>query len=431
MKLIIIAGGKGTRLLNYKIPKSLIKIGGKPIIKHQIELAREYGINEVIVLEGYGGDKIVRQLGDGQKFGVKITHFKESYPLGTAGSLKLLENILHDRFMIFYGDLLANIDLESFMVFDSKTNSLATLIVHPNTHPIDSDLIEINGQGKVVNFFSKPHKPNLYYNNLVNAAIYILSPEIFNYIPEDKYYDFGQDLFPLLLKHKKSIYAYKTAEYIKDMGTVQRLRETRNDWMRGKVKSMNKKNKQRAIFLDRDGVINKYVKNLSHVKNFKLIKGVSSALKKINSSCYLKIVITNQPSIAKGFMTEKELKIIHSKMEYVLGKDGVYLDDIFYCPHHPDKGFVNEIAELKIKCSCRKPDIGMFLAARKNFNIDLEQSWMIGDSERDILAGEKAGCKTILIDQKNHSMYNADYIFPNLAQSVNFILNYDNNQNAI
>ena len=155
------------------------------------------------------------------------------------------------------------------------------------------------------------------------------------------------------------------------------------------------KNKQRAIFLDRDGTINKYVGFLRNINDFELLPGASDAIKMINSSGYLAIVITNQPVIARGEVTFEELDEIHNKMETLLGNDGAYLDAIYYCPHHPHRGYDGEIPELKIDCDCRKPKPGLLFKAAKDFNIDLSKSWMIGDDDTDVEAGFNAGCRAI------------------------------------
>ena len=134
-------------------------------------------------------------------------------------------------------------------------------------------------------------------------------------------------------------------------------------------------------------------------------KGVNElfeAIKKINQSGYLAVVVTNQPVIARGEVTYDKLKEIHNKMETLLGKDGAYLDGIYFCPHHPDSGFEGEIKELKIDCNCRKPKPGMLIKAAEDLNVDLSMSWMIGDGKSDILAGKNAGCKTALIGEDDY-----------------------------
>lgn len=186
-------------------------------------------------------------------------------------------------------------------------------------------------------------------------------------------------------------------EYVKDMGTPERFYQVERDFINGIIKDKNLRNKQKAIFLDRDGTINHYVGFLRRVNEFELAENSAEAIKKINSSGYLAIVITNQPVIARGETTYEELEEIHNKMETELGKFGAYLDGIYFCPHHPDQGYEGEVPELKINCDCRKPKPGMLLKAAKDFNIDLSKSFMIGDSDIDVQAGINAGCKSIKI----------------------------------
>ena len=143
------------------------------------------------------------------------------------------------------------------------------------------------------------------------------------------------------------------------------------------------------------------------------------AVRKINNSEYLAIVVTNQPVIARGEVTIESLKLIHNKMETLLGKEGAYIDAIYYCPHHPDNGFEGEITELKIECNCRKPKPGLLIRAAEDFNIDLSNSWMIGDEERDIKAGKAAGCRTVLINTGN---YGQDETASTLFEAVKLII---------
>ena len=187
------------------------------------------------------------------------------------------------------------------------------------------------------------------------------------------------------------------------MGTPDRYYSVCADYREGRVTGKNLKNKQKAIFLDRDGTINKYVGFLRNIDDFELIDGVAEAIRKINESGYLAIVVTNQPVIARGEVSFNELEEIHNKMETLLGKEGAYLDAIYYCPHHPHKGYEGERPELKIDCDCRKPKPGMLLKAAEDFNIDLSKSWMIGDGQNDIEAGINAGCKTVLIGDSNEN----------------------------
>ena len=416
MQLVIIAGGKGTRLGLKDIPKPMCPINNKPLLQYQIELAKRYGIDEIFILSGHLSQVIVNYFGDGSQFGLKIHHVVEPHPLGTAGSLKLIEDQLTDRFLVFYGDVVMDFDISSFINFDSQdTNTLGTLLVHPGNHPYDSDLVEVNSHNDIIGFLPKPHPKELLYRNLNNAAVYILSPDILRFIPEDQNLDFGKDIFPKLVSEGYRLRAYDTAEFIRDMGTPDRLKVIEKEVVSGLVTSLNKENPRKAIFLDRDGTINENMDIHPSVKNFNLLPGVAEAIRKINETHYLAVVVTNQPMIAKGFLTFQELENIHKKMETLLGNERAYLDRIYFCPHHPEKGFAGELTELKVDCDCRKPKPGMLLQAARDLNIDLTNSWMIGDNLSDIEAGRRAGCNSILL--------NKDF---NLLDAVEEILANDN-----
>ena len=417
MQLVIIAGGKGTRLGLKDIPKPMVEIGGRPLLEHQINLAKRYGIDEVFILSGYLANVIEDYFKNGENLGIKIHHVVEPYPLGTAGSLKLLEGKLKDRFLVFYGDVVMDFDLDEFIKFDkSHNNSIGTAVVHPNDHPYDSDLIQIDKYNKITQIIPKPHSG--YYKNLVNAACYIFSNEIFKYVESGISQDFGKDILPKIIKEDGVLYAYITPEYIKDMGTQDRFEAVKSDFLSGKIAKLNKKNKRPCIFLDRDGVINKNMDTNPKVEDFELLPNAAKAIKEINKSDYLAVVATNQPMIAKGFITFDEIDKIHKKMETLLGNDGAFLNAIYYCPHHPESGFKGEVKELKIDCNCRKPKPGMLLKAAEDLNIDLEKSWMIGDSARDIEAGKNAGCRTVSIKKD----LGADYIAQDLEGAVKQIL---------
>lgn len=433
MKAVILAGGKGTRLGLKDLPKPMVPVAGKPLLEHQLELLKKYNITEVIFLSGFMAEKIEEYFGNGDKWGVKITHIKEKKALGTAGALKQLESILDERFLVLYGDVMMDFDIQSFINFDKEDcNSIGSIIIHPNDHPYDSDLVDIDEDNFVKTFLSKPHPEGLVYSNCVNAAVYILSTKIFEYIPNDIACDFGKDIFPAVVKEGRDrIKAYNTPEYIKDLGTPDRLHKVESAFLNGSIARRNKKFKRSAIFIDRDGVIIEDADNLRKVEQLKLIPDVEKAIQIINKSEYLAIVITNQPVIAKGWLSFDGLLEIHKTLETLLGKERVYLDKIYYCPHHPDGGFEGEVKSLKIQCDCRKPNTGMIEKAIKEFNIDLSTSFFIGDTTTDIQTGINVGVKTILVKTGyagNDEKYNVrpDFEAKNLHEAVNLIMNYDN-----
>ncbi|MCI8752621.1 MAG: D-glycero-beta-D-manno-heptose 1,7-bisphosphate 7-phosphatase [Lachnospiraceae bacterium] len=428
MEAVIMAGGKGTRLQSVAkdIPKPMIKILGKPLLEYQIDSLRESGIDNIILIIGYLGNIIQEYFADGTKFGVNIQYIIEEKPLGTAGALYYLKEKIQGDFVFVFGDLLLDIDWNRFVGFHKKNNGLITLYGHPNSHPYDSDVIVSDENNRVIKIEPKNIKRDFYYHNFVNAGIYCMSSIILDAVKNPEKTDLEKKIITEEI-NKGRVYAYRSTEYIKDIGTPKRLNSAYQDIKNGLLKNKNLKNKQKAIFLDRDGTINVLNGFLSNIDDFEFLPGIAEAIKKINNSEYLVIVATNQPVVARGECTLEKLEQIHMKMELELGKQGAYLDDLFYCPHHPDKGYKGENIEFKIDCNCRKPKTGMLKQAANKYNIDLKQSWFIGDTTMDIKTGINAGTKTILVNTGEAGLdkkYNVvpDYNFENLLQAVDFIL---------
>jgi D-glycero-D-manno-heptose 1,7-bisphosphate phosphatase len=401
MKTVIMAGGKGTRIASVApdIPKPMISVCGKPILEYQINCLKKNGLKDILIVTGHLGHIIKDYFNDGSKFDCNITYYTEKNPLGTAGALYKIKDTLTDDFVLLNGDIIFDINFQKLSDFHTHNRALSTLVTHPNNHPYDSALLITDTENRIIKWINK-EEPRQYYPNLVNAGIHILSKKILEsaYINSEKA-DLDRDILkPLISSH--NIFSYKTPEYIKDMGTPDRYEQVIEDIKNGIVAKKNLIKPQRAIFLDRDGTINKSNGFVLNPDDFELIEGAAGAISLINHNGYLAIVITNQPAIARGELSFEELRRIHDKMETELGKSGAWLDDIFFCPHHPDKGFPGERSEYKIDCECRKPKPGMIIEAAKKYNIDLSKSYMAGDSRRDIQAALRAGCTPILITGK-------------------------------
>ncbi len=427
MKAVIQAGGKGTRLARYtgELPKPLLKIGDKSILEHQIDLLKRYNIKDIIIIVSYLKEIIMDKFGDGKASGVNIQYFEEEQPLGTVGGIKEIEHLLDDDFIVCYSDIMINMDLQRFIKFHKDRNSMCTLVVHPNDHPYDSDLIETEKDSRVIAVYPKPHEKGKYYRNLVNAGVYILSPSIFGYLPKGRKADFGRDIFPVIYKDIM-MYGYNTFEYLKDTGTPERLEQVREDYKSGKIHRLNFENKQKAIFMDRDGVTNTERDLIYRPGDMELFGYTPEAIREINKSDYLAIIVSNQSVIARNLCTIDELEYIHKKIETELGSSHSKLDAIYYCPHHPDKGYPEERAEYKIDCECRKPKTGMFRQAANDFNIDLSVSWMIGDAERDVIAGKNAGCITVGVMTGygvKKTAVKPEFFFRDLLEAARFIVN--------
>lgn len=432
MKTILMAGGKGTRISSIAsdIPKPMIQIDGRSVLEREIECLRDQGFTDIIITVSHLADKIINYFGDGSQFGVSIEYFIEETPLGNAGALFKLRDKLTEDFLLLNADAVFDIDFNRFVSYHKERGGLVTLFTHPNSHPYDSGVLIADEHGAVERWLTKEDQRPQWYHNRVNAGLHVINPAAIDLVQIDSNLvgtevdgkPFKVDLDRQILKPlcgTGKIFCYNSPEYVKDMGTPDRYQAVCSDYREGRVQSKNLRNKQKAIFLDRDGTINKYVGFLRDIDDFELLPGVSDAIKMINSSGYLAIVVTNQPVIARGEVSFEELQDIHNKMETLLGNDGAYLDAIYYCPHHPHKGYDGEIKDLKIECECRKPKPGMINKAALDFNIDLSESWMIGDGENDILSGKAAGCKTILIGNED---FGQDFSVDSLLGAISLVL---------
>lgn len=408
MKVVIMAGGRGTRIATVArdIPKPMILIEGKPVLEHEIEGLREQGFTDILITVGHLARAIMEYFGDGsgvspatgKPFGVHIEYYVEQVPLGNAGALLKLCDKLTEDFLLLNGDVIFDVDFQRMVTFHKTRGGLATLLTHPNDHPYDSGLILTDERNAVIRWLTKEDTRPQWYRNRVNAGVHVVSPKLLKQEFDTVKVDLDRQLLKPL-SGKGVMYCYDSPEYVKDIGTPERYAQTCVDFQIGRVRARNLRNRQKAIFLDRDGTINVYKGFLRDIDDFELLPGVAEAIRGINQSGYLTIVVTNQPVIARGEVTEEELRTIHNKMETLLGMEGAYIDALYYCPHHPHKGYKGEVPTLKIDCNCRKPKPGMLLQAAADYNIDLQQSWMIGDGENDILAGQAAGCHTILISE--------------------------------
>lgn len=394
------AGGKGTRLkslTNDEIPKPMVMVAGKPILLWQVETLKSNGVDEIIMITGHLGEKIREYFGDGSKFEIPISYYQETEPLGTAGALALIQDRLQDTFVLAFGDVIFDIDVVRMLEFHREKKSKLTLFVHPNSHPYDSDLVLTDADKALTGFLRKNEPRDESYKNLVNAGFYIVDREMCKEIPQGTKTDLEKNLIAEHITSRKDIYAYRSGEYIKDAGTPERIADVEKDIENGIVRAKNLNNKQKAIFLDRDGTINVYKGLLCKKEDMELESRVSEAIRLINRSEYLVFVVTNQPVVARNMCSIEDVGNIHDRMETLLGEDGAYLDDIEFCPHHPDKGYPEENPVYKIMCECRKPKTGMIDRLALRYNIDLKKSWMIGDSTMDIQTGINAGLHTALV----------------------------------
>jgi histidinol-phosphate phosphatase family protein len=428
VQVVILAGGLGTRLREHTqtLPKPMVTIGERSNLEHQILLARSHGFTSVLLLVSHLSDRIESYFGRGERFGVEISYCAEDPPLGTAGALHHAGPLLQDRFLVLYGDIFIDCDLSRLWAHHSDSRALATLVVHPNDHPDDSDLVEADADGMISAIYPKPRPENQYLPNKVNAGVAVIERDILAMIPPGRHLDLARDIFPALARNGR-LKAYHSAEYFKDFGTPDRLAHVRSDFESGKTARLSRSYLRPAVFLDRDGVINKEVSHLSNPAQMELISGAAESIQRLNEAGYLVIVVTNQPVVARGECSLDALRLIHNKMETLLGRERAWIDALYFCPHHPDKGFAGEVPELKFDCACRKPKTGMFDRAVRDWNISLADSYCVGDSCRDIVAARRMGIVAIGVKTGSgcrdcDALDSPDWLVDDLGRAVDTIL---------
>jgi histidinol-phosphate phosphatase family protein len=433
---IILAGGKGTRLKERlgDLPKPMIPIAGKPLLEHQLELCARHGFADILFFTCHRADLIEQHFGNGHRWNVRIRHILEKEPLGTAGAVLSGFPELAEQFVVLYGDTMVNVDLERLWQAHGQAGADATLFLHPNDHPLDSDLVETDAHSRVVAFHHRPHPPGVWRQNLVNAGLYVLEKSALAPLHASRItlhapsiLDFGKDLFPEMLGRGARLLGYNSPEFIKDIGTPARYDRICAQFAAGIVQRSSLRTPQRAVFLDRDGTLIPDRDCLRTAEELELFPGVADAIHELNQGGWRVVVATNQPVVAKGWCSEAELQRIHNKLETLLGLEHAFLDRIYYCPHHPQKGFPGERPELKVDCECRKPGTGMIRQAADALNIDLAESWMIGDTTTDIQTARNAGLRSILVrtgSAGGDGKYpvQPDFVFDTLAQAVDFIV---------
>lgn len=430
-EVLILAGGFGTRMSSMfpDLPKPLIPVGGMPVLEHQLLECKKYGVTRILILLHHGADQIMEYFGDGAEYNLELTYEVEQEPLGTGGAMLSVLDLMQDTFMVMYADVFSEVNLLDFATTHSHGDSSVTVVAHPNSHPHDSDLLIIDRDQRVLHISAHPHDRTQPIRNMVNAALYIFDKSVLQTLTmcSSTRFDIAQDLLPLLLADNIFVKAYVTLEYLKDMGTPDRLLAVERDIRYGVPQARSTRQKRLAVFFDRDGTLNEEVGYITSPRQIRMLPGASEAVARVNKSKYVAIGTTNQPVVARGDLSVSGLERLLSHMDFELGYGGAYLDKLYYCPHHPDKGYPGEVEELKFKCECRKPAPGMFQQAAKDADIDLFNSWVIGDRTADLRAAETIGARSVLVqtgaagaDLKYPTR--PSFVAPDVKSAVNFIL---------
>ena len=396
--VVILAGGYGTRSGNINIPKSLHLINKQPILYHQLlQIQNSLPGSTVKIVTGFKSELIEEYINSilPEFYSLEISILRENLPSGTTAALKLAAAEVSEKyFILILGDIYFHLSLSNLLEEWRNNEYLALFVSHPNNHPSDSDrIITQLDNSKIYEFIPKNQSTEAL--NLVTAGISILDRFFALDLPS-QIPDFVSATFSRL-EHLERVRSRTVTNYIADCGTPSRKSRVELDLENGVVERRSK-NQKSAVFLDLDGTLiaNQTVKN-AHSK-IHIDRETGALIRRLNSSGVPLILITNQPGIAKGFFHEIDFLRFRISLDRELSHLGAFIDDIFLCPHHPESGWEGERRVLKIKCTCRKPEPGLFYQAAKVHEISLKSSFFAGDDSRDEECAAKVGVTFKRID---------------------------------
>ncbi len=403
---VVIAGGLGTRLRDYapQLPKCLNRVGDFTLLEQTCAIFSESGFKKVHLLLGHLSEAIVSEIPVlSRKFLLNITFSIEQQPLGTGGGLLSSLNMLDSQFVLTYGDLYLDADLRHFSNLFEKSDCDFAQLIHPTNHMHDSDLIKVDSSSSIFGYALKPRAKDSQIRNRANSGVYAFKKEtLLKYPHAGKKVDLDKEILPNLIAEKKRGLAIRNLGYVRDAGTIERISRIKEDIRTGLTRARLKP----AVFLDRDGTINKSRGYISQPAQIELYEDVPRAIKQFNELGFWVIVITNQPVVARGEASMEDLESVHARIDSLLSANDAYIDEYYVCPHHPHKGYVGEVTALKIECGCRKPKTGLLERACKEYPIDLSKSFFFGDSEIDMIAAKSFNIKHALITRESAPIVN-------------------------
>ena len=382
-EIVIMAGGKGTRSGNQNIPKALQHVGEKTIIEMQLENIADWCSADIRIIGGHHGDKLKQHLIQiKEKYpNLNFEYYYDKEQKGTLPALlSIIQEIQAKKFALLLGDLVINLNWLNFLDKLNEPQVEGLVVTHPNKHPEDSDLIIQSSRDQSLTFLSKNRLASTSDGNLAVAGIFGFETELIKNV-EFSGLDVTENLLAELVK-KYKVENYLTVDYIKDAGTPRRMSEINLDLISGFYTNREPRNRG-IIFSDLDDTLhsNLETKNSNSIIEFdqKILNGI----KKINESGIPFVVVSNQPGISKGFFSFEDLDLFFRKVQSELNSRGCFIDAWYFCPHHPESGWKMEVKELKIKCSCRKPNTGLLQKFREFNNFTENKSWMLGNSVSD------------------------------------------------
>lgn len=382
MQAVILVGGLGTRLgdLTRETPKPLMPIGDKPFLEYLIQNLSRYGFTDILLLAGFRADKIVEHFQGQERFRHLHIHYSvEQEPAGTAGALRIANDLLQDEFLLINGDTYFDMNYLDLMTQQSEGDWIVKMAVRNVDNSDRYGSVKLEGN-QVVGFVEKGQtiRPAL-----INCGVYYLRKTVLEYIKELPCF-LEQQVLPALVSDNV-LYGYEYGGFFIDIGILSDLEKARKEMPLAT---------RPAIFLDRDGVLNED-RNYVHLpEQIIWIPGAIETVKWFNDRGYYVFVVTNQAGVARGYYQEDNVVALHKWINRELRQFGAHIDYFYYCPHHPEFG----VGEYLQKCECRKPRPGMLLEAFSNYRIDKKRSLLIGDKKSDIAAALELDIPGFLFD---------------------------------
>jgi len=392
---VIIAGGMGTRLKPFTdtAPKPMYPFEGVPFIEYLVKQVKGFGIDRILILLGYLPEKVMEYLGDGSKYGVNITYDVTPVENETGKRLLAAKSKMDETFLFMYCDNYCPIDFEQLVAEFEKNQALIQITAYANRDKYTKDNLLLGENGKIEKYDKKRVTEGL---KTVDIGYAIVNREALSLMPEENV-NFEAAVYPQLVEQGKMFATVCEHRYY-SVGSWERIELTK-EFFREK----------RFVFLDRDGTLNERAPKACYIEkkeDFVWLPGAREAVKKLNDNGYLVLLVSNQPGIARGNLTEEQLSEIHDKMMADLAEAGASVDKIYYCPHNWDEG-----------CFCRKPSPGMLYQAQRDYCLNLKEGVLFGDDERDIDAANRAGVRGVLVTEEY-----------TLLQAVNDLLEQEKNR---
>ena len=377
---VVLVGGLGTRLgaLTAELPKPMLPIGDRSFLARHLEDVARHGFDEILLLCGHKAGVIVDAFDGKTVHGATVRCVIEPSPLGTAGALRFASELLREEFYLFNGDSLFEFNLLDLETLGRGTDWVGKVALRPVPDTARYGRVTLAGE-RIENFAEKGSGGP----GLINAGVYLLRREVLSLIGEEPC-SLERDVFPVLAE-RGSLFGRGYEGYFIDIGVPDDLERARQEIP---------ERRRRAVFFDRDGVLNEDAGYTHRPDQFRWMPGAREAVKLFNDHGWFVFVVTNQAGIARGFYDADTVGRLHAHVQDELRVFGAHVDDFRFCPHHVE----GVIPELSVPCACRKPEPGMILDLLATWPVDAASSILIGDKEGDVAAGKAAGIPSVLVD---------------------------------